>query len=150
MIYDDDNPKGGEGSRSRLPDSIRKAVVGGLSAVLMTEEGIRNAVSDLKLPKDAIAFLAQQTDRTRRELYRMVTDEVKGFLGNIDIGGAMRKALAGMRVEVKAELRFVDEGTGASLRTETMHGRIAPTARPDDDDEDDDERPRRRARRPRR
>ncbi len=135
MIYDDDNPKGGGESRSRLPDSIRKAVVGGLSAVLMTEEGIRNAVSDMRLPKDAIAFLAQQTERTRRELYRMVSDEVKGFLGNIDIGGAMRKALSGMRVEVKAELRFVDEDSGVSLKTQTLRTSLPPT---DDDDEDED------------
>jgi hypothetical protein len=150
MIYDDDNPKGGSESRSRLPDSIRKAVVGGLSAVLMTEEGIRNAVSDLRLPKDAIAFLAQQTERTRRELYRMVSDEVKGFLGNLDIGGALRKALAGMRVEVKAELRFVDDGSGTQLKTETLHGRVAPPPDAEEGDDDPDERPRRRTRRPRR
>ncbi|HSI04935.1 MAG: hypothetical protein ACAI38_15550 [Myxococcota bacterium] len=146
MIYDDDNPKGGSESRSRLPDSIRKAVVGGLSAVLMTEEGIRNAVSDMRLPKDAIAFLAQQTERTRRELYRMVSDEVKGFLGNLDIGGAMRKALSGMRVEVKAELRFVDEDTGVSLKTKTMRGSVPVVD--DDDDEDGEDAPRpRKARR---
>lgn len=144
MIYDDDNPKGGGESRSRLPDSIRKAVVGGLSAVLMTEEGIRNAVSDMRLPKDAIAFLAQQTERTRRELYRMVSDEVKGFLGNIDIGGAMRKALSGMRVEVKAELRFVDEDTGVSIKTQTMRGSVPVI---DDDDDEDAPRPRKAKRR---
>lgn len=105
MADDDDN----SAQRSRLPDSIRKAVVGGLSAVFMTEEGIRNAVTDLRLPKDAIAYLAQQTERTRREVFRAVSEEVKGFLGNIDANKALRKALAGMRVEVKAELRFVDE-----------------------------------------
>jgi hypothetical protein len=103
----DDDESGAQ--RSRLPDSIRKAVVGGLSAVFMTEEGIRNAMSDMRLPKDAIAFLAQQTERTRREVFRAVSEEVKGFLGNIDANKALRKALAGMRVEVKAELRFVDE-----------------------------------------
>ena len=145
MIYDDDNPKGGSESRSRLPDSIRKAVVGGLSAVLMTEEGIRNAVSDMRLPKDAIAFLAQQTERTRRELYRMVSDEVKGFLGNLDIGGAMRKALSGMRVEVKAELRFVDEDSGVSLKTQTL--RTTVPAVDDEDDDDDPPRPRKTRRR---
>jgi hypothetical protein len=128
-----------------LPESIRKAVVGGLSAVLMTEEGIRNAVSDMRLPKDAIAFLAQQTERTRRELYRMVSDEVKGFLGTIDIGGAMRKALSGMRVEVKAELRFVDEDTGVSIKTKTMRGSVP--AIEDDGDEDESPPPRKTRRR---
>lgn len=105
MADDDDS----NSQRSRLPDSIRKAVVGGLSAVFMTEEGIRNAVTDLRLPKDAIAYLAQQTERTRREVFSAVSEEVKGFLKNIDANKALRKALAGMRVEVKAELRFVDE-----------------------------------------
>jgi hypothetical protein len=61
-----------------------------------------------------------------------------------------------MRVEVKAELRYVDDGTGASLRTETLHGRVAPDAGApsddaDDDDEEEEDRPRRRTpRRPRR
>ncbi len=147
MIYDDDNPRGGGEGKSRLPDSIKKAVVGGLSAVLMTEEGIRNAVSDMRLPKDAIAFLAQQTERTRRELYRMVSDEVKSFLGNLDMGGALRKAISGMRVEAKVELRFVDEGTGVSMKTKTMKGTL-PTF--DEGDDEPEEPPRSRKTRRRR
>ena len=115
MNWDDDDLK--DEPKSRLPESIRKALVGGLSAVFMTEEGIRNAVSDMRLPKDAINFLAQQTERTRRELGRMVSDEVKGFLGNIDINRALRKAIAGMRVEVRAELRFVDDASGMPLKS---------------------------------
>ncbi|MBC7792732.1 MAG: hypothetical protein H7Z43_03410 [Clostridia bacterium] len=111
MMKDDDEVASRtDAQRSRIPDSIRKAVVGGLSAVFTTEEGIRNVVSDMRLPKDAIAYLAQQTERTRREVFRAVSEEVKGFLRNIDAQNALRKALAGMRVEVKAELRFIDEG----------------------------------------
>lgn len=126
---DDDFPK--DEPKSRLPDSIRKALVGGLSAVFMTEEGIRNAVSDMRLPKDAINFLAQQTERTRRELGRMVSEEVKGFLGNIDINRALRKAIAGMRVEVRAELRFVDDATGMPVKS-VKHSVRARVARDDE------------------
>lgn len=149
MIYDDENQRGGGEGKSRLPDSIKKAVVGGLSAVLMTEEGIRNAVSDMRLPKDAIAFLAQQTEKTRRELYRMVSDEVKSFLGNLDMGGALRKAISGMRVEAKVELRFVDEGTGVSVTTKTVKTTVPSfdSDEPDDDEPEEAPRPRKAKRR---
>ena len=42
-----------ESARYRIPDSIRKALLTGVSAVLMTEEGIRNVLGDMRLPKDA-------------------------------------------------------------------------------------------------
>ncbi len=93
-----------------LGDSIRKAVVSGMTALFMTEEGIRNALGDMRLPKDALAYLSQQTERTRRELFRAVSAELKSFLSGIDLSRALRKALSGMKVEVRAELRFTDEG----------------------------------------
>jgi hypothetical protein len=101
---DDDQDLG----RARLPDSIRKALLSGISAVMMTEEGIRSALGDMRLPKDALAYLAQQTDKTRRDLFGAVSDEVKGFLKGIDLTGELRKALTGLRVNVSAEVTFTD------------------------------------------
>lgn len=97
-----------DAGRARLPDSIRKALLGGISAVMMTEEGIRSALGDMRLPKEALSYLAQQTDKTRRELFRSVSDEVKGFLKGIDLTGELRKALTGLKVSVKAEVTFTD------------------------------------------
>lgn len=122
-----------EGGKGLLPESVRKALVTGLSAVFMTEEGIRNIVSDMRLPKDAIAFLAQQTERSRKELFRVVSEELKGFLRGVDVTGAVRKALAGMRVEVRAEVRFIEDDTRPSgVRTEVRQVRAGarPVAEP--------------------
>jgi hypothetical protein len=93
---------------SGLSDSLRRAFVSGVSALFMTEEGIRSALSDMRLPKEALTYLAQQTDRTRKELFRAVSEEVKGFLKGVDLSGALRKALLGLKVQIKAEVRFVD------------------------------------------
>ena len=100
------NDEGAKGSG--LSDSLRRAFVSGVSALFMTEEGIRSALSDMRLPKEALTYLAQQTDRTRKELFRAVSDEVKGFLKGVDLSGALRKALLGLKVQVKAEVRFVE------------------------------------------
>ena len=91
-----------------LPDGIRRALVSGLSAVFVTEEGIRNALGDMRLPKDAISYLVSQTERSRRELFRVVSDELKGFLKNIDLTGELKNALTGLKVHVEAEFSFVD------------------------------------------
>lgn len=104
----DDEPRG-EGGKGILGDSLRKALVTGLSAVFMTEEGIRGALADMRLPKDAIGYLVQQTNNSRREVTRIVSEELKSFLSGADITGAIRKALTGMRLEVKAEIRFLDD-----------------------------------------
>jgi len=104
--FSDDNGGDSTSNRSRIPDSIRKALMTGLSAVFMTEEGVRQAFSDL--PKDAMGYLVQQTDRSRKELYRVVSVELKNFLKSVDLSGAVRKAFTGMKVEVNAEIKFTD------------------------------------------
>ncbi|MBI5509195.1 MAG: hypothetical protein HY903_10615 [Deltaproteobacteria bacterium] len=109
----DDEPRA-----SGLSDSLRKAFVSGVSALFMTEEGIRSALSEMRLPKEALTYLAQQTDRTRKELFRAVSAEVKGFLKGVDLSGAVRKALMGLKVQVRAEVRFVDAG-GHETKVET-------------------------------
>src|SRR5256885_9119544 len=63
-----------------VPDIVRRAVLTGVGALFMTEEGIRNLVGDMKMPKDALAFLVSQADKTRSEVARVVTQEVRRFL----------------------------------------------------------------------
>lgn len=95
-----------------LPESLRKAVTLGLSAVFMTEEGIRNALGDLRLPKEAIGYIVEQTDKARRDVHRVVEDQLKGFLERIDVRRELRKALVGMRMEIEAKVRFVEDADG--------------------------------------
>lgn len=96
-----------DGRASLLPESIRKALVSGISALFMTEEGIRNMLADMRLPKDAMAYLVQQTERTRKELFRVISTELKGFLKSADLTRELRNALRGTKVQVRAEVRFV-------------------------------------------
>lgn len=90
-----------------LSDGLRKALFSGISAVFTSEEGIRQAVGEM--PKEAMAYFAAQTEKSRKELFRVAADEVKGFLNNVDLTGEIRKAITGLKLEVKAEVRFVDE-----------------------------------------
>ncbi len=107
---DESEPPRGEGGKGLLPESIKKALVTGISAAFMTEEAIRGALADMRLPKEAISYLVQQTNNSRKELFRVISEELKNFLKSADLAGEVKKALSGMKLEVKAEIRFVDEG----------------------------------------
>lgn len=115
---DDEGGNGGDGNKGgRFPDAFRKAVVSGISALFVTEENVRNLVSDMRLPKDAMSYVVQQTEKTRREMFRVVAHEVKGFLRNADVTGEMRRALIGLKVQVRAEIKFSEDKPDISMKS---------------------------------
>ncbi|HKB75843.1 MAG TPA: hypothetical protein VKC58_04555, partial [Myxococcales bacterium] len=76
----EDEPPEEQVAKGFVPDIVRRAVLTGVGALFMTEEGIRNLVGEMKLPKDALAFLVAQADKTRSDVTRIVTQEVRRFL----------------------------------------------------------------------
>ncbi len=119
MSEDDVNDLGAEeGEKGRfrqlVPEAVKRALYMGLGAVFMTEEGIRNAVSDMKLPKDALSSLLSSADKARQELMRYVADEVGRVLTSAQLRDQIVKVLSGMSIEVKAEIRLKDASKGGS------------------------------------
>ncbi len=79
------------------------------------------------VPKEAINYILQQTDRGRKEVVRLVATEVGDFLRHTDISSEVVKILTNVQVDVNASLRFkrnpegrlsteVDEGSEVKLR----------------------------------
>jgi hypothetical protein len=93
-----------------VPDIVRRAVLTGVGALFMTEEGIRNMVTEMKLPKDALAFLLAQADKTRTEVARVVTQEVRRFLESETLRREIWKVLTGVTLEVNATIQLKPSG----------------------------------------
>jgi hypothetical protein len=93
-----------------VPDIVRRAVLTGVGALFMTEEGIRNLVGDMKLPKDALGFLLSQADKTRTEVARVVTQEVRRFLESETLRREIWKLLTGVTLEVNASIQLKPGG----------------------------------------
>jgi hypothetical protein len=87
-------------------DVVNKALVTGVGAVFMTEEGIRNAVTDLRLPKDVAKSLVTQAEITKKEMFRIIGREVRTFLEQSNISQAIAGALADTTVEITTTIRF--------------------------------------------
>jgi hypothetical protein len=71
---------------------------------------IENTVGSMQttgtLSKEALAYLLQQGDRGKKELVRIVANEVGQFLRGIDLSGEVVKVLSSVQLEVNASVRF--------------------------------------------
>jgi len=112
MAEDDDDlpPEEMKKLSGIVPDIVRRAVLTGVGALFMTEEGIRNLVGDMKMPKDALAFLLAQADKTRTEVARVVTHEVRRFLEGETLRREIWKLLTGVTLEVNATIQLKRSG----------------------------------------
>jgi hypothetical protein len=108
LIDDDDRQSGRpSGPAGFVPEFVRRMAVAGLGALFMTEEGIRNLAGQLKLPKEALGFILGQAEKTKDEITRVVTDELRRFLQSEKLRDEFLKLMSGMTVEIKAQIRLV-------------------------------------------
>ncbi|MGO9831893.1 MAG: hypothetical protein ACLPJH_17300 [Myxococcaceae bacterium] len=112
-----------------VPELMRKAAFAGLGALFMTEEGLRRTAAQLPLPKEALAALVAQAERTKDEVTRVLAEELRRFLRSDGLKRELSQIFAGMSVEVKARIRLVpDEKPGPPSRP-TVRVTPAPAAR---------------------
>jgi len=104
---DDDEAR--EGWSSFVPDFVKKVAVAGMGALFMTEEGIKSLAGQMKLPKEVLGFILSQAEKTKDEVGRVVSEEVRRFLQSEKLREEFLKLLSGMTVEIKAEVRLVPD-----------------------------------------
>lgn len=100
----------GEGQkegRGFVPEFVRKMAVAGMGALFMTEEGLRGLASQLKLPKDVLAYLLSQAQNTKDDISRVVSEEIRRFLQSDKLRDEFLKLVSGMTLEVTAQVRLV-------------------------------------------
>ena len=103
-MSDDDSRSDDDNFQAGVTDSIRKAVFGGITSLFMSEESLKGQLGEL--PRDALNYLAGQTEKTRQEFVGIVSREFKTFLANVDWSKELPKILEGMNIEVRANIRL--------------------------------------------
>ena len=103
----------GAAGRGLIPDGVKKAILAGVGALFMTEEGARRLARDWKLPKELIGFIGQQAHSAKDEVLRVLSDEIRRFLESDVVRRELGKVLERMSVEVHAEIRLkrAEDGT---------------------------------------
>jgi hypothetical protein len=102
----------GEASKGALQETLKKALLAGVGALFMTEEGARRLAREWKLPREIAGFVGQQAASAKDEMLRVVSDEVRRFLESEAVRREFARALSSLVVEVTAEIRLRPDGEG--------------------------------------
>jgi len=105
-------PLAGEPSRGLIPEGVKKAILAGVGALFMTEEGARRLAREWKLPKELVGFIGGQAQAAKDEILRALGAEVRRFLESEAVRSEFLKALADNTIEIRAEIRLRSPGEG--------------------------------------
>ena len=100
----DGQPPSGQPSGG-LQDTLRKALLAGMGAIFLTEEGARRLAGEWKLPKELIGYLGAQASGAKDEIMRVFSEEVRRFFESEAVRREFARALSSMVVEINAEIR---------------------------------------------
>ncbi len=110
---EDDRDEPRRGLEGLLPDLIRRGVEAGLERLGKTDDSVRNFILERKLPKEIATYLFSQIDETKNGLFRVVAKEIREFLEQTNLSDELRKALTSLSFEIKTEIRFIPNESGA-------------------------------------
>ena len=126
-----DEVPGGPGTVGFVADVVRKAVLTGVGALFLTEEGARKVAREWKLPKDLATYLVSQASSARDEVLRVLGQELRRLLDSETFRKEILKSVENMTVEIHAEMRLkqAEEGPTPPVRV-----RVRKRTRPPGED----------------
>lgn len=138
-----------------MPDAMKRAVVGSLGSIFMSEDGLKQQLTELRLPKEIVSFILQQSNNTKREFMRIVAREIREFLEHTDFYDELRKILTSLSFEIRTEVRLIPNDQAfvkPEIKNRVRVKRHGKDSEPEGDDaagaddearaEDDDDKPR--------
>jgi hypothetical protein len=129
-----DEPRGDEpgteAGAKGIQDALRKALLVGMGALFLTEEGARRLAREWKLPKELVGYLGAQASGAKDEVLRVFSDEVRRFFESEAVLREVTRALSAMVVEVKAEIRVRPDEQGEPRPEVKAEVKARPAAEP--------------------
>ena len=101
-------------------DMLRKVMSVGLGAAFMTEESIRRAATELKLPKEVLTTILQGATRSKEEFLNRVGNETIKLISKIDFVKEASRFVEEHKFKIQAEIEVVKkhpDEAGLQLKT---------------------------------
>jgi hypothetical protein len=135
--YDHDTSEDPSRIRSRiealLPPILRRTV----ETAQATEDVIRGMVGEIKLPKEAVGYIIEVADTTKKEVVRVAAREFREFLESANLTDELAKLLTTLSFEIRTEIRFIPNDQAlkpnvkSQVRVKSGDGEIDETVRRD-------------------
>jgi hypothetical protein len=87
-----------------VPETVKRALFTGAGMLFMTEEGVRKAVSEFNLPREAVNYLIKQSEKGKAEFFSNLQKEMHWFLSRIDTARLLKSVLDDLSLDVQATI----------------------------------------------
>ena len=87
-----------------LGDVVKKVFAVGMSAAFMTEESIRSALGEVKLPKDLLKALLDNANRSKEEVLNRVSNEAVRMIQKVDFVKEASRFVENHKFRISAEI----------------------------------------------
>jgi hypothetical protein len=98
-----------------MPDILKKAVLISIGGILLTEETIRKILGELKISKEIVSIIVQQSNRAKDEIVRVLSGELRALLHTVNLKHEIHNMLKDLKVRVQMEVDFESKKTGRSF-----------------------------------
>ncbi len=95
-----------------VAETLRRAIEKGTEVVDVTEDSVRRLVGELPVSKELGDRLLQRLDDHKSELFGLLKNEIRELTERVDMVNEIQSVLAGMTLEVNAQIRFVKNEDG--------------------------------------
>lgn len=96
----------------KLSEALKKVFTVGVSAAFMTEESVRNYLSELKIPKEILNVVLQGAQKSKDEITQRVTKEVVSIIDKVDFVKEFSKFAETHTFKITAEIDIKKKQTG--------------------------------------
>lgn len=120
MDNKNDKKDGEEDGAPKWTEMLRKVMSVGLGAAFMTEESIRKAATEMKLPKEVLSTLLQGATRSKEEFLNRVGNETIKLISKIDFVKEASRFVEEHKFRIQAEIEVVKKSPdepGLALKT---------------------------------
>ena len=92
---------------SKASEFVRKVLTVGMGAVFLTEESLRSMVAEFKLPKELLVALLESANKTRREFFQGMSDEVISRIVNkVNVKDLVQEFMRDNEMELQIKVKF--------------------------------------------
>lgn len=96
-----------EDLQSKAADLIRRVLTVGVGAAFLTEESVRNLVTDIKIPKELLGGILESANKTKADfLQRLSSDLLDRVLEHVDARALVDEVLRKNDIELTVKVSF--------------------------------------------
>lgn len=109
-----DNNENDDNSLPKWGEMIKRVMSVGLGAAFMTEESVRSALGDIKLPKEVLTTILHGASRSKEEFLNRIGNETVKLLSKIDFVKEASRFVEEHKFHISAEIEVVKKDSSKS------------------------------------